>query len=55
VRSEAYRRSKEELSEPIQSLPTPAAESITPDERMMVVETVGSVCWLAMDAAWMLN
>jgi len=22
---------------------------------MMVVETVGSVCWLAMDAAWMLN
>jgi len=55
VRSEAYRRSKEELSEPIQSLPTPAAASITPDERMMVVETVGSVCWLAMDAAWMLN
>lgn len=22
---------------------------------MMVAETVGSVCWLAMDAAWMLN
>ena len=22
---------------------------------MMLAETVGSVCWLAMDAAWMLN
>jgi len=25
------------------------------DERTLVVETVGSVCWLAMDAAWMLG
>ena len=43
------------MSEPIQSLPAPAAANISPDERMMVVETVGSVCWLAMDAAWMLG
>jgi len=43
------------LSEPIQSLSAPAVASISPDERMMVVETVGSVCWLAMDAAWMLG
>jgi len=32
-----------------------AAEQATADSRMMVAETVGSVCWLAMDAAWMLN
>jgi len=43
------------LSEPIQSLPAPAVESMTAPAQMMVAETVGSVCWLAMDAAWMLS
>jgi len=28
---------------------------MTAAARMMVAETVGSVCWLAMDAAWMLS
>jgi hypothetical protein len=27
----------------------------TADERTLIVETVGSVCWLAMDAGWMLG
>ena len=42
------------MSEPNQSTSAPR-EGAERDSRELVTETVGSICWLAMDAAWMLG
>jgi hypothetical protein len=47
---------REALSDPTQLSQAPApAESSPADSQMHVVETVGAICWLAMDATWMLG